>query len=168
MIVMDEDNCMVEVARYFQEFTQKESCGKCVPCRVGTRHLVDILTRICEGEGKPGDIGRLQELARDVKAGSLCGLGQTATNPVLTTIEFFRDEYEAHINEKRCPAAVCKALITYRIEADKCIGCERCKIACPVNVITGDKKEAHVIDPSGCIRCSMCKDVCPVDAVLVS
>ena len=105
---------------------------------------------------------------RDVKSGSLCGLGQTATNPVLTTIEFFRDEYEAHINEKRCPAAVCKALITYRIEADKCIGCERCKIACPVNVITGNKKEAHVIDPSGCIRCSMCKDVCPVDAVLVS
>ncbi|MBU8913780.1 MAG: NADH-quinone oxidoreductase subunit NuoF [Spirochaetales bacterium] len=168
LVVMDEDNCMVDVARFFQEFTQKESCGKCVPCRVGTRHLVDILTRICEGEGKPGDIRRLQELAVDIKAGSLCGLGQTAANPVLTTIEFFREEYEAHINEKRCPAAVCKALISYRIDADKCTGCGKCKVACPVNVITGDRKEAHSIDPSGCIRCSMCKDVCPVDAVLVS
>ena len=168
LVVMDERTCMVDVARFFQEFTQKESCGKCVPCRVGTRHLVDILTRICEGEGKPGDIRRLQELAQDIKAGSLCGLGQTAGNPVLTTIEFFRDEYEAHINEKRCPAGVCKALITYSVDADACIGCQRCKNACPVNVIAGEKKEAHVIDPSGCIRCRMCMDVCPVDAVLVS
>jgi NADH:ubiquinone oxidoreductase subunit F (NADH-binding)/(2Fe-2S) ferredoxin len=168
LVVMDDTTCMVDVARFFQEFVQKESCGKCVPCRVGTRHLVDILNRICEGDGKPGDLGQLQELAKDIKAGSLCGLGQTAANPVLTTIEFFRDEYEAHINEKRCPAGVCKALISYRIEADICIGCEKCKKACPVNVISGERKTPHVIDPSGCIRCGMCKDVCPVDAVLVS
>ena len=168
LVVMDDQTCMVDVARFFQEFTQKESCGKCVPCRVGTRHLVDILNRICEGEGTPGDIGKLQDLARDIKAGSLCGLGQTAANPVLTTIEFFREEYEAHINEKRCPAGVCKALISYRIEAEPCIGCGKCKKACPVNVITGELKEPHVIDAAGCIRCGMCKDVCPADAVLVS
>ena len=168
LVVMDDQTCMVDVARFFQEFTQKESCGKCVPCRVGTRHLVDILNRICEGEGTPGDIGRLQDLARDIKAGSLCGLGQTAANPVLTTIEFFREEYEAHINEKRCPAGVCKALVSYRIEAEPCIGCGKCKKACPVDVITGELKEPHVIDAAGCIRCGMCKDVCPADAVLVS
>ena len=168
LVVMDDQTCMVDVARFFQEFTQKESCGKCVPCRVGTRHLVDILNRICEGEGTPGDIGKLQDLARDIKAGSLCGLGQTAANPVLTTIEFFREEYEAHINEKRCPAGVCKALVSYRIEAEPCIGCGKCKKACPVDVITGELKEPHVIDAAGCIRCGMCKDVCPADAVLVS
>ena len=168
LVVMDDQTCMVDVARFFQEFTQKESCGKCVPCRVGTRHLVDILTRICDGEGKPGDIEKLQKLALDVKAGSLCGLGQTASNPVLTTIAFFRDEYEAHILEKRCPAGVCKSLISFRIEADLCIGCGKCKKACPASVISGEKKQAHVIDPPGCIRCGICRDVCPVDAVLVS
>ena len=168
LVVMDDRTCMVDVARFFQEFTQKESCGKCVPCRVGTRHLADILERICAGKGERGDLKKLEELARDVKAGSLCGLGQTASNPVLTTLEFFRDEYEAHIVDKRCPAGVCKALITFRIDPDACIGCTRCKKACPVNVITGEPKQPHVIDTAGCIRCGACRDVCPVNAVNVS
>jgi NADP-reducing hydrogenase subunit HndC len=168
MVIMDDSTCMVDVARFFQEFTQKESCGKCVPCRVGTRQLVEILNRICEGKGKPGDINLLLELAQDVKFGSLCGLGQTAANPVLTTIEFFREEYEAHINEKRCPAGVCKALITFRINPDKCTGCGLCKKNCPVQVISGERKEPHVIDTSGCIKCGMCKDVCPFDAVVIA
>jgi NADH:ubiquinone oxidoreductase subunit F (NADH-binding)/(2Fe-2S) ferredoxin len=167
LVVMDDKTCMVDVARFFQEFTQKESCGKCVPCRVGTRHLVDILTRICEGEGKLGDLRELEALAQDVKAGSLCGLGQTAANPVLTTLRFFRDEYEAHIKEKRCPAGSCKALITYRIDPETCIGCTKCARACPVNVIAGEPKAPHTIDVSGCIRCGACQDVCPVDAVYV-
>ena len=168
LVVMDDQTCMVDVARFFQEFTQKESCGKCVPCRVGTRHLADILARICAGKGERSDIGKLEDLAKDVKAGSLCGLGQTASNPVLTTLQFFRDEYEAHIVEKRCPAGVCKDLITFRIEPETCIGCELCKKACPVDVISGDKKQPHVIDAAGCIHCGACRDVCPVDAVIVS
>ncbi len=168
MIVLDEDDCMVEVARYFQAFTQAESCGKCVPCRVGTRQLVEILTRICEGKGEESDIGKLRSLAEDIKAGSLCALGQTAPNPVLTTLEYFEDEYWAHIREKRCPAGVCKELISYRIDPDICIGCTRCAKSCPVNVISGERKQPHVIDSSGCIKCGTCADVCPVDAVIVS
>ena len=126
---------------------------KCVPCRVGTRHMVDILTRICNGEGKPGDIEQLEELAYVVNNGSLCALGQTAPNPVLTTIRYFRDEYEAHIREQRCPAGVCKSLITYSIDKELCTACMRCKKACPVNVISGEKKVAHEIDSAGCTRC---------------
>ncbi len=168
LVVMDDQTCMVDVARFFQEFTQKESCGKCVPCRVGTRHLADILGRICAGKGERSDIRKLEDLAKDVKGGSLCGLGQTAPNPVLTTLEFFRDEYEAHIVEKRCPAGVCKDLITFRIDAEACTGCTLCKKACPVNVISGDRKQPHVIDVAGCISCGACRDVCPVNAVIVS
>lgn len=168
MIVLDEDDCMVEVARYFEAFTQSESCGKCVPCRVGTRQLVEILTRICEGEGEESDIAKLKSLSQDIKAGSLCALGQTAPNPVLTTLEYFEDEYWAHIRDKHCPAGVCKNLITYRIDPDACIGCTRCAKSCPVNVISGERKKPHVIDAAACIKCGTCADVCPVDAVIVS
>ncbi len=168
LIVMDETTCMVDVARYFLEFTQEESCGKCVPCRVGTRQMVEILNRITEGKGEPGDIAKLEELADTVKTGSLCGLGQTAPNPVLTTIRFFRDEYEAHIKEKRCPAGVCKSLISYRIIEDKCKACGLCKKACPVNAISGERKVPHLIDQDACIKCGNCFDVCPFDAIVVS
>lgn len=161
LIVLDEDTCMVDVARYFLDFTQKESCGKCVPCRVGTKQMLDILERITQGKGKKGDIKRLEQLAQTIKAGSLCGLGQTAPNPVLTTIKYFRDEYEAHINDKRCPAKVCKALIQYTIDEDKCIGCGACKRACPVDAITGEKKQVHRINQDKCVKCGTCLEVCP-------
>jgi NADH:ubiquinone oxidoreductase subunit F (NADH-binding)/NAD-dependent dihydropyrimidine dehydrogenase PreA subunit len=167
LIVMDEETCMVDVARFFLEFTQNESCGKCVPCRVGTRQMVDILERICRGEGKAGDIGELEDLATTVKTGSLCGLGQTAPNPVLTTIRYFRDEYEAHIKDNRCPAGVCTGLIAYRIDAEACKACGKCIKVCPVDAITGEKKTPHVIDESLCIRCGRCRDVCPFDAVVI-
>ncbi len=167
LIVMDEETCMVDVARFFLEFTQNESCGKCVPCRVGTRQMVDILERICRGEGKPGDIGELEDLAVTVKTGSLCGLGQTAPNPVLTTIRYFRDEYEAHIKDHRCPAGVCTDLITYRIDPEACRACGKCIKVCPVDAITGAKKTPHVIDESLCIRCGRCRDVCPFEAVVI-
>jgi NADH:ubiquinone oxidoreductase subunit F (NADH-binding) len=166
-VVMDEDTCMVDIARFFMEFTQDESCGKCVPCRVGTRRMLEILNNICAGKGKPGDIETLQTLAAQISVGSLCGLGQGAPNPVLSTIEHFRDEYEAHIYEKRCPAKVCKPLIKYWIEAETCIGCTRCARNCPVNAITGKVKQAHVIDPEICVRCGICAQVCPVDAVKI-
>lgn len=167
LVVMDDRTCMVDVARFFLEFTQEESCGKCVPCRVGTRHMVDTLRRICEGKGKPEDIEELEELAHVIKAGSLCGLGQTAPNPVLTTIRYFRDEYEAHIKEDRCPAGVCRALITYVILEEPCTGCLLCKKVCAASAIEGEKKEAHVIDQDKCTQCGMCMDVCRFDAVAV-
>ena len=161
MIVMDEDTCMVDVARYFLRFTQDESCGKCVPCRVGTRQMEEILTRITEGEGEPEDIGRLEGLAATVHMGSLCGLGHTAPNPVLTTLRHFRNEYEAHIFAKRCPAHVCKKLIAFVIEPETCVGCLLCKKNCPVGAIRGEIKKTHVIDQELCVKCGACFEVCP-------
>ncbi len=167
MVVMDEGTCMVDFARYFLDFAQKESCGECIPCRLGTRQLLEILTDITQGKGKPEDIDTLLELSEGIKAGSLCGLGQTAPNPVLTTIRYFRDEYEAHINEGRCPAGVCRSLITYSIKEDKCTGCGVCLKACPVDAITGEKKSPHVICEETCTRCGVCFETCKFDAIAV-
>jgi len=166
MIVMDENTCMVDVAHYFLSFTEKESCGKCPPCRVGTKRMLEILERIKAGEGEAGDVERLEVLANTVKTGSLCGLGQTAPNPVLTTIRYFRDEYLAHLNERRCPAGVCQALITYEI-TDACNGCTLCARVCPSNAITGESKQKHIIDQKLCIRCSACFDSCNYNAVVI-
>jgi NADH-quinone oxidoreductase subunit F len=165
MVVMDENTCMVDVARYFLTFTMDESCGKCLPCREGTRTMHQILTRLVEGEGTPEDLDLLEEVATWVKATSLCGLGQTAPNPVLSTLRYFRDEYELHVREKRCPAGVCRALIELRILPDLCTGCGLCLRECPTGAIRGQKKQPHVIDPQLCSRCRLCHDVCPVDAI---
>jgi ferredoxin len=166
MIVMDEETCMVDTARYFMNFVQNESCGKCVPCRVGTRRMLEILNRITEGEGKEEDIAMLSEMAASIKVSSLCALGQTAPNPVLTTLRYFRNEYEAHIIGDHCPAHVCTELFEFRIDAEKCKGCALCKKQCPVECISGERRKPHEIDPAICIRCGVCFDVCPFDAVL--
>ncbi len=167
MVVMDETTCMVDIARFFLEFTCNESCGKCIHCRMGTKRMLEILTRITEGEGKDGDIELLEELGEEIKAGSLCGLGQTAPNPVLSTIRYFRKEYEDHIYNKKCTAKQCSNLLTYTIVADKCTGCTLCARNCPTEAITGSRKEVHVIDQDLCIQCGKCYDVCNFDAVLV-
>ena len=166
LVVMDEDTCMVEIARYFVEFTQEESCGKCVPCRLGTRQMLQILNDITSGKGKPEDIALLKEIAESIKLGSLCGLGQTAPNPVLTTLHYYLDEYEAHINDGICPAHACEKMISFDIIPDKCIGCGACRRACPVEAITGEKKKPHLIDQAICIKCGACFDVCKFEAVL--
>ncbi len=167
MIVMDEETCMVDTARYFLSFTQEESCGKCTPCREGTRHMLILLENITQGKGRMEDIEILENMGRLIKDTALCGLGNTAPNPVLTTIRYFRDEYEAHIKEKKCPAKVCKALITFSILPDKCTGCTLCAKNCPVNCIAGERKKAHEINQSKCIKCGMCYSVCKFDAVRV-
>jgi NADH-quinone oxidoreductase subunit F len=165
MVVMDEGTCMVDVARFFLNFTQNESCGKCTFCRIGTRRMLEILTRITEGKGEMEDIQRLEELAVNIIKGSLCGLGQTAPNPVLTTLRYFKDEYLAHIQEKRCPAGVCTSLLRYEIIAEKCIGCTACARKCPVSCISGSVKQVHVIDQDKCIRCGACYSACKFNAI---
>ena len=165
LVVMDEESCMVDVAKFFLTFTQSESCGKCTPCREGTKRMLEILTDITEGRGKEGDIERLQDLATHIKAGALCALGQTAPNPVLSTIRFFRDEYEAHIREHRCPAGVCTKLLQIKI-TDACKGCGACKKVCPVGAISGELKGQHVVDQSKCIKCGACLAKCPFKAIV--
>ncbi len=165
MVVMDQDTCMVDVARYFLNFTMDESCGKCTPCREGTRYMHSILTRIVEGKGTPEDLELLEQVATWVKGTALCGLGQTAPNPVLSTLRYFRDEYEAHVNERRCPAGVCRALIRLAIQPALCTGCGICKRECPAGAISGEKKKTHVIDPELCTRCRLCYDACPEGAI---
>jgi len=167
MIVIDEDSCMVDVARYFLEFLQDESCGKCTACREGVEAMYRIVSDICEGNGKETDIELLEELGEAIKVGALCQLGASAPNPLLSTLRYFRDEYEAHITEKRCPAGVCKALITFSIDPDKCKACMLCAKSCPAQAITGQKKEPQAIDPDRCIRCGVCQDVCKFEAVTV-
>ncbi|MBT4484214.1 MAG: 4Fe-4S binding protein, partial [Candidatus Latescibacteria bacterium] len=167
MVVMDENNCMVDFARYFLDFARKESCGECVPCRLGTSQMLEILEDITKGKGEVEDIDLLIDLAEAVKKGSLCGLGQTAPNPVLTTIRYFRDEYEAHVKNKKCPAKVCKGLIKYYIDSEKCTGCTVCAKNCPQEVISGNKKEPHEIDFNKCNKCGICLEVCKFEAVLV-
>jgi len=161
MIVMDGDTCMVDIAKYFLNFTQQESCGKCPPCRLGTKDMVQILNRITEGEGKEGDLKLLKKIGENVKLASLCGLGQTASNPVLTTIKYFREEYIAHIKEKRCPALVCRALISYFVDSQLCGGCTVCAKKCPTNAISGEPKKVHTINQTKCIKCGICLSVCP-------
>jgi len=167
LIVMDEDNCMVDVARFFLDFTVDESCGKCPPCRIGTKRMLEILERIVEGKGKTGDIEKLEELGEMIKEGSLCGLGKTAPNPVLSTLKYFRDEYEAHINDKVCPAGHCQAMKVYTIIEDKCIGCSACAKVCPTECISGKIKSPYVIDQEECIKCGACFEKCKFEAIEV-
>ena len=167
MVVMDENTCMVGMARFFLDFTSKESCGKCVHCRIGTKRMLEILTRIVNGEGEEGDIELLEELCNAIKDGALCGLGQTAPNPVLTTIRYFRDEYEAHIKEKKCPAKECVELLSYHIDPESCKGCTMCARKCPVQAISGEVKKPHEIDQNVCIKCGQCYTLCKFGAISV-
>jgi NADH:ubiquinone oxidoreductase subunit F (NADH-binding)/(2Fe-2S) ferredoxin len=167
LIIMDDETCMVDMARFFMEFTQDESCGKCTPCRVGTRRILEILEKICAGKGQPGDLEMLEDLCFEVTKNSLCGLGQGAPNPVISMMKHFRAEYEAHIYEKKCPARVCKALIHYEIQAPTCTGCTVCSRNCPVEAISGERRQAHIIDIDKCIRCGICVQVCNFNAISV-
>lgn len=168
LVVMDETSCMVDIARFFMDFTQAESCGKCTPCRIGTRRILELLQKICDGKGEHGDIEKLEYLCHEVAKNSLCGLGQGAPNPVLSTLEHFRHEYEAHVYEKRCPAKVCRNLIRFDIQAPTCTGCMVCARNCPVEAISGERRQAHMIDINKCIRCGICVQVCNFNAVSVS
>lgn len=165
LIVMDEDTCMVDIAKFFLEFTVDESCGKCAPCRIGTMRLLETLEKITAGNGTVEDIEHLEELAAYIKSASLCGLGQTAPNPVLSTLRYFRDEYMAHVVDKKCPAGVCKNLLQYKIDADKCRGCTACARKCPVSAISGAVKEPHTIDTAKCIKCGACIATCKFGAI---
>src|SRR6056297_3256714 len=168
MVVMDQNTCMVEVARYFLSFTQKESCGKCTFCRLGTLRMLEVLERITAGEGREGDLEELEHLAEQIKGASLCGLGQTAPNPVLTTLKYFRHEYEAHIKDRQCPALNCKKLVTYSVDPEKCTGCTVCAKNCPSNAIDGERKQVHFIRQDACIKCGMCYTKCKFDAIVLS
>ena len=166
LIVMDEDNCMVDIAKFFLEFTVDESCGKCAPCRIGTKRLLEILDKITKGKGTLEDIDRLETLCESIKSSALCGLGQTAPNPVLSTLKYFRDEYIAHVVDKKCPAGVCKALLSYKIVEDKCKGCSACSRKCPVGAISGVIKSPYKIDTTKCVKCGVCMDTCRFDAIV--
>jgi len=165
LIVLDKDTCIVDMAKYFLNFTQEESCGKCVPCRVGTKHLVHILEKICHGKGELEDLAKLERLGKAIKGGSLCGLGQTAPNPILSSLKYFRDEFLLHIKDKRCPAAVCRDLVVYRIIEGKCTGCQRCVEVCPTGAISGPRSQPHFLDEDKCIKCRSCYEICRFDAV---
>ena len=166
LIVMDEDTCMVDLAKFFLEFTVDESCGKCPPCRIGTKRMLEILTRITEGKGVPDDIEKLETLARDIKAAALCGLGQTAPNPVLSTLRYFRDEYMAHVIDKKCPAGVCKSMLKFKIDTDACKRCGICKKNCPTDAISGDRETPFAIDQDKCVKCGVCIEKCPFKSIL--
>jgi NADH:ubiquinone oxidoreductase subunit F (NADH-binding) len=167
MIVMDEDNCMVSVAKYFLDFTVEESCGKCSPCRIGNKRLNELLGQICDGKGTPNDLDRLMNMGKVIKDTSLCGLGQSSPNPVLSTLDNFMDEYLAHVKDKKCPAGICKNLMEYVIDPENCVGCTACARVCPVNAISGDRKEIHHINQAICIKCGACKEKCKFDAIFI-
>jgi NADH:ubiquinone oxidoreductase subunit F (NADH-binding) len=165
MIVMDEDDCMIDVTKFYLEFTVDESCGKCAPCRIGGRTCYNILDRISKGKGEPGDLQKLKDIGHAMRKASLCGLGQTAPNPFMSTMKYFEEEYRAHIEDKKCPAGKCKDMLTYTIDAEKCVGCTACARRCPVSCISGEMKKLHVIDQSKCIKCGQCFTACKFDAV---